>query len=710
VISAQALNTLALRKDGTVVAWGDNYYGQCNVPPGLTNVTAIAAGGEHSLAVSNGFVLAWGDNYYGQCNVPLGLSNVWDVAASGFHSLALKGDGTVVAWGDNAYGEASVPAGLSNVVAVAAGGDSFIDDVYLGNALPYSLALKSDGSVVSWGAGYAVGPVGGLNQVISISGGLYHALAVRTGPPTAVITLEPTNQYQIAGGNVTFTNRGAGLYGVTYQWQTNGVNFSGATNATLTLTNVQAANQGVYSVVVTGNGGTGSIASSNASFVLVTPPVITSQSLPTNIITIYGKTVSFAATASAPGQNNGFPLSYQWRFNGTNISGANTNFYSFTANDNSSGTYALVVNNAAGSVSATWQVTVTNVIDVTQDLLLIYNTNSQDSTTVLNYYLAHRPMVSGANVLGIGCITNETITTSDFTNVFLPQFQSWATNNPNKHPQYLVLFLGIPSTVLDSDGLPHPSVQYQLSMATPGSQAFVTSINMNGTNDCIGYIKKLASIGGSNSPGQLIISASAGGYGNTNFVLDNVRHGPGTGDVDYTFDGNLVSGAIPAITNANIGAVIDYLDGIETSNALFLPHINIATNVAGYICWGVHSNWGTNYADGNYSLDGQVKWSGDSGWFLIRTEESYNGTRQGGQGTFLQWFSSNAFGGTNYSNTPVGAVSYVSEPLAPATDNAKYFGSWAYGKNFAICAWSSINIYSGYPPAFQMVGDPFVIR
>ena len=46
-------------------------------------------------------------------------------------------------------------------------------------------------------------------------------LAVRTGWPTPVITLEPADQYQIQGGNTAFTAKGEGLYSVTYQWQLN---------------------------------------------------------------------------------------------------------------------------------------------------------------------------------------------------------------------------------------------------------------------------------------------------------------------------------------------------------------------------------------------------------------------------------------------------------------------------------------------------------
>jgi hypothetical protein len=42
---------LALKRDGTVVAWGLSIYGAANVPAGLTNVISIAAGIDHALAV-----------------------------------------------------------------------------------------------------------------------------------------------------------------------------------------------------------------------------------------------------------------------------------------------------------------------------------------------------------------------------------------------------------------------------------------------------------------------------------------------------------------------------------------------------------------------------------------------------------------------------------------------------------------------------------
>src|SRR5262249_30056301 len=59
-------------------------------PTGLSNVTAIAGGESHSLALkSDGTVVAWGWNYYGQTSVPAGLSGVSAIAADGEHSLAL---------------------------------------------------------------------------------------------------------------------------------------------------------------------------------------------------------------------------------------------------------------------------------------------------------------------------------------------------------------------------------------------------------------------------------------------------------------------------------------------------------------------------------------------------------------------------------------------------------------------------------------------
>ena len=1004
-IAAGGAHVLALLQNGTVVAWGDNANGQTNVPAGLTNVTAIAAGDACSLALrSDGSVVAWGYNYYAQTNVPAlgpvsqiaagviqgvalltnsavtqwgnysgspfgwttkpaGLSNVVSIAAGACHTLAVNANGTVTAWGAGALtsgynndGQSIVPTGLSNVAAVAGG--------YL-----YSMALQSNGTVVAWGDDvYGETDVPDrLTGVKAISAGGFHGLAVRSGSFAPLILDEPVDQYAIAGATVTFSAYGEGVGGVSYQWQFNSMNIMGATGSSLVLTNVQSTDEGSYQVII--SNGAGSVTSDTANFYLVTPPVITWQSLPTNQVCDYGTPLTLAVTVSAPYQANGFPLSYQWQFNGTNIYSSNPTNNTFTAVN--AGTYSLSVSNAAGGTNVAWHLGIvypgavigwgassngqlnassqltnvislaagtahgvvaldngsvtnwgsywtgtsfvavsapplltnalavaagsrhdlalktdgkvvgwglndfgqtnvpanaTNVIaiaaggqqslallknrtvmqwgqtngavpagltnvtaiaagtnfclallsnatvvawgdntfgetnvpagvtnavavaaggshamallqngtivswgdntfgqtnvpgnltnamaiaagdknsmallnngtvvawgdntfgetnpvgglndvkliaagsqfllavqfsptvmypvNVSQDLLLIYNTNSIGSTTVENYYLQNRPMVGAANVLGIGCPTNETISSADFTNQILLPYLSWLNQNPTKRPQYLVLFMDIPSIVQDS--VSYPSVQYQLYTATANGNPFVTSINMNGnggTNDCIAYINKLATIGALVSSNSPLLSASKNGYGNTNYILDNVNN--------LGYSESIVSNAITGLVDAGVQTnSIFYLYGYE--NGFTLPHLTNAVNVAGYICWGWHSSLG-----GSYPLN-MVQWSGNSGWWIIRTEESFNGQRSG---QFLMWFSSNAFGGTNYSNTPIGGPTYVNEPLATATDNQILFNLWASGKNLAICCWVARN--PSTPPYLQVVGDPFVKR
>ena len=60
-------------------------------------MVAVAAGQSHSLALrSDGTVVAWGSDLSGQTDVPEGLKDVVAIAAGDFYSLALKSDGTIV--------------------------------------------------------------------------------------------------------------------------------------------------------------------------------------------------------------------------------------------------------------------------------------------------------------------------------------------------------------------------------------------------------------------------------------------------------------------------------------------------------------------------------------------------------------------------------------------------------------------------------------
>src|SRR5262249_39687034 len=117
-----AEHAVALRRNGTVVCWGRNVEGECNVPSGLTDVIQIAAGYDFSLARKrDGTVVAWGGNAFGQSNVPSGLTDVVEIAAGAATGLARQSDGTIVGWGRNTSGQ--IPAGVMNAAHLAAGLD-----------------------------------------------------------------------------------------------------------------------------------------------------------------------------------------------------------------------------------------------------------------------------------------------------------------------------------------------------------------------------------------------------------------------------------------------------------------------------------------------------------------------------------------------------------------------------------------------------------
>jgi alpha-tubulin suppressor-like RCC1 family protein len=361
-ISTCSFHNLALRADGTLLGWGyySPYNGELPVPDGLSNIVAIVAGPDHDLAVtSDGSVVAWGNNDSGQCDVPSELTNAVSVVSGWGYSVALKKDGTVFAWGDNTFGQTDVPPGLSSVIAIAAGGDPFPGNPYLDPfaETAYVLALKNDGTLVGWGNGPAAEVPVGMKGVIALAGGTYHGVAVRSGPPTPIVVLNPVSQCHVAGDTVIFTAAGWGIAGpVSYQWQFGGENIPGATSGLFILSNFGSSQEGSYRVVV--SDANGSVASRDATLTLLTPPAITGFTQPTQQVAVFQSSLTFSVTATALAQAL-FPIGYQWQLNGTNLSGKTSSNYTFVVDNPTVGTYSVLVTNAAGSTSAVWQVTLT---------------------------------------------------------------------------------------------------------------------------------------------------------------------------------------------------------------------------------------------------------------------------------------------------------------------------------------------------------------
>ncbi len=162
-------HTVALQRNGRVVAWSWGTLGSWNVPVGLANIVAIDADGDHSMALRrDGTVVMWGEPGTAWTTVPDGLKDVVAIATGGAHALALRRDGTVVAWGRNWNNEATVPEGLTDVVMIAAG-------------TAHSMALKADGTVIAWGLGGGT-VAAQLSDVVSIAaGGPFSGAIMRDG-------------------------------------------------------------------------------------------------------------------------------------------------------------------------------------------------------------------------------------------------------------------------------------------------------------------------------------------------------------------------------------------------------------------------------------------------------------------------------------------------------------------------------------------------
>ena len=174
-------------------------------------------------------------------------------------------------------------------------------------------------------------------------------LTVTSAAVAPSITSQPTNKTVTAGQTATFVVTANGTAPLSYQWKKNGTNISGATSASYTTPATTTGDSG-SSFTVTVSNTTGSV-TSNAATLTVSPaavaPAITTQ--PSNQTVTAGQTATFmvAATGTAP-------LSYQWKKNGTNISGATGSTYTTpaTTTGDSGSSFTVVVSNTAGSIAS----------------------------------------------------------------------------------------------------------------------------------------------------------------------------------------------------------------------------------------------------------------------------------------------------------------------------------------------------------------------
>ncbi len=242
------------------------------------------------------------------------------------------------------------PVGLT----VVAGGNATFNVVAIGSA-PLSYQWLFNGAAVAKATNASltlanVQPSSSGPYTVSVSNSVGTALsapAILAVVSAPTITTQPVSQTVVAGGTAGFSVVATGTAPLSYQWFFKGAGLDGATNATLTISNAQPANAGVYTVSVANAAGLAQ--SGLAALTVLAPavaPTITAQ--PQSVAVASGATAQFSVGAAGTA-----PLSYQWFFNGAAIAQATSASLSVTNTQAANvGPYTVSVSNFVGAVTS----------------------------------------------------------------------------------------------------------------------------------------------------------------------------------------------------------------------------------------------------------------------------------------------------------------------------------------------------------------------
>ncbi|HOC58240.1 MAG TPA: hypothetical protein PKI20_21665 [Verrucomicrobiota bacterium] len=202
------------------------------------------------------------------------------------------------------------------------------------------------------GTGYRIGlagaypnPGAGWNDVYDSR--LEHAYVIESALPTPIITEQPQSCTNVVGTTASFSIIAVSTLPLSYQWYfgstplVDGGPFSGATSPDLTITGVQASEEGSYRVVVAN--AAGSTSSEWATLTVFGRPSIVTNPVTQTVWLGAPATFTVLATGTAP-------LNYQWYFNSQPITGATDSSFTITPTVvDSVGNYVVEVWNVAGT-------------------------------------------------------------------------------------------------------------------------------------------------------------------------------------------------------------------------------------------------------------------------------------------------------------------------------------------------------------------------